>query len=62
MTNPKGNRWRFRCPNGHTTYHYRANGTEDGKAIYCKQCLRAGERAHTHGHVVDTKTGEEVAL
>lgn len=58
MTDP----WRYRCPNGHTTFQYRSrdprHGVEAGSKYYCSTCNRNGLDPH-HDVLIDHKTGKE---
>ena len=46
-------RWRFRCPNNHTTW------SRTNNHIWCQGCSRAGVDPE-HYEVVDKRSGEEV--
>ena len=51
-------RWRYRCPNGHTTWDRTNNH------IWCGACRGAAEQGRDvdpeHYHVVDEKTGDRI--
>lgn len=52
------NRWRYRCPNGHTDW-----GPTNGH-VWCRSCRHQAEHGvdvdPEHWHIVDEKTGEDV--
>jgi len=51
-------RWRYRCPNGHTDWDRTNNH------VWCRGCRRAVEAGEDvdpeHYEIVDAKTGEEI--
>lgn len=59
MTEP----WRFRCPNGHTSFQFRPgnpnHGVDAKTRYYCPVCRDTGRSPH-HEFVIDAKTGEQV--
>jgi hypothetical protein len=48
-------RWRYRCPNGHTSWDRTNNH------IWCHGCSRRPSQDPEHYKLVDNKTGEEIA-
>lgn len=54
--------WRYRCPNGHSSFR-RCDGGQNGKQAksryYCNTCRQYGENPH-HDFVVDMKNDEAV--
>jgi len=53
-------RWRYRCPNGHTDTDWDRTNNH----VWCRGCRRANEAGEDvdpeHYELVDAKTGEEI--
>jgi len=52
--------WRYRCPNGHTSWQARQSDlVESGGAYYCIACKQNGIDPH-FDELADAKTGKTV--
>lgn len=50
-------RWRFACPNGHTSWQPQVN------TVYCQGCTRDPEVEHSvHDQLLDRRTGERILV
>lgn len=51
--------WRYRCPNGHTSWVRRVSHHADAP-YYCDSCERHGHDQYRFDALVDAKTGAKV--
>jgi hypothetical protein len=57
--------WRRRCPLGHVDVVERRDDDRHGRTptsrYYCRTCKKLDDPDPHHDHIVDAKTGEDVA-